>query len=134
MMPEPEKSSQLSVRNLSNGTRATLVIYAVFEALVQSKETGSTRGHKSHLSEQHRPCIVGYKIKSYFPTVDEPYLVIHGSDCVKKYLRRMISFDKKAVAYYNENNRIITSAQHTFELNREMKCRFCLGPFEFYQE
>ena len=111
---------------------STLRHLADFEALVQPKEGGPTRGDKTYLDEHHRPCTVGYKIKSYFPTLDEPYPVIHGPDCLKKFIRRMSKFEKKAVDYYNDDKRFIMSHQDTMEFNRSMKCRFCHGPFEFY--
>ena len=75
---------------------------------------------------------MGYKIKSYFPTLDERYRIIHGPDCVKRFILRMMKFEKKAVDYYNDDKRLIMSPQDTMEFNRSMKYRFCHGPFEFY--
>ena len=88
----PGKWSQLSFPNSRNGTRAPFHLDADVDALVQPKEAAPRRGHKSHIYEQHRPCIVGYKIKSYFSDLDESYRVIHGPDWVKKFIRRLVTF------------------------------------------
>ena len=98
-MPEPGKCSKLSFRNFSNDTRAPFVRYADFEALIHLKDAGPTRGQKTYLYEQHRPCTVGYEIKSYFTDLDEAYRVIHGPDCVIKFIRRMNKLEKKVMDY-----------------------------------
>ena len=71
LMPDSGKWSQLSYRKLSNGTGAPFVIYAGLDVLVEPKEAGPSRAHKSQLSEKHRSCIVGYKTNSYFTDIDD---------------------------------------------------------------
>ena len=76
---------------------------------------------------------MGYKIKSGFADLDEPYRVIHGPDFVKNFISRMITFEKMAVDYYNDDNRLILSPRDTMEFNRSMKCRFCHRSLEYYR-
>ena len=129
IMPQPGKSSELSFRNYSNSTRAPLVVYADFEALVVPKEKGATRGHKSHFYEHHEPCTVGYKIKSYIPELDEPYKVIHGPNCVKKFIRKMIKFEKKTLDIYDDDKRMVMTPFDDLDFRDAKICHICHQPF-----
>ena len=129
IMPQPGKSSELYFRNYANSNRAPLVVYADFEALVVPKDKGATRGHKSHFYEHHQPCSVGYKIKSYLPELEEPYKVIHGPNCVKKFIRKMVKFEKKTVAIYDDDKRLIMTPFDDLDFRDAKICHICHQPF-----
>ena len=51
---------------------------------------------------------------------------------MKKFIPRMMTFEKNAVDYYNNEKRLIVTPNDINEFKRAMKCRFCHGPFEYY--
>lgn len=121
LLHERGKGSQISFRNFRTGTRAPFLIYGDIEALVNLKEAAPTRGQKTHHYEQHRPCTVGFKTNSYFSLVAETYRVIHGPDCVKKIIHRVINLEKKAIEDYNmTRSDSVTTGQEGIQSRNEV--------------
>ena len=95
MKLEPRKLSQLSVKNFSNGTEAPF-------SSTRSSRRWSTRKRQVHRRATRvtsPKCIdpVGDKNTFYLSDIDETFRAINGRDCVKRFIGRMIMFEKKAV-------------------------------------
>ena len=106
-------------------------MYADFESLVVPKEKGPTSGHKSFLYEHHVPCTVGYKIKSYYPELEESYQVLHGPNSVKQFIRAMLKFEKKAWQYYVDDKRMVMTLGDDLEFQHATTCHICHQAFEW---
>ena len=106
----PEDGKTLSFKNFPNICRAPFVIYADFQAMVQANEEFDPQGgQKTFKYQGHTASSVGFKIKSYFTQLDEPYHYFNGAKCVLNFNKYMVQFEKRAWAHYLDDKRLLMS-------------------------
>ena len=111
--------------------RAPFVVYADFEALVKATDrAGPERGHNSFDYEVQPPCSMGYKIVSTFAQFDRPFQFYIGEDCVDVFIDRMLDFEKEAMEYYYDQNRLDMGTMGEAVFNAAQDCWICKRPFD----
>ena len=83
------------------------------------------RGHRSFDYESQTPCSVGYHIVSTFPQFNIGYQSRMGEDCVKWLIAELMEFEKKAMKFYYDEQRLQWDARLEYEFNQEIECHIC---------
>ena len=72
---------------------------------------------------------MGYHIVSTFPQFNIGYQARMGEDCVKWLIAELMEFEKKAMKFYYDEERLQWNARLASEFNYETLCHICHKPF-----